>query len=200
MILVVLHLYLLAAQATNSRLVSFITLVFTFGLIALFVGNALSFIVGASGSQESESAGFRSELYHQLPNILTMNPWGSGLGAIPDHLIVFSGTFGTISAAHTVDSEYVFAAIRFGIVGLAFWVAAITTITREWSRHESPAASAFIILVAFGSIVALDAWVTILCLLALLFGILHSEAQHSDSGARALPATQISASHDRNRG
>ncbi|WP_374227935.1 O-antigen ligase family protein [Nocardioides sp. TRM66260-LWL] len=136
------------------------------------------------------SAEYRTALYGQLSSELQRNPLGTGMGRIPIGHLVIPTALGPIDASKTVDSEYVFAAIRFGLLGVAFWAAVSLGVIRRIGTSVRALHVATITGLAFGSILALEVWIPIVALLAILLGISHSDLPHrSRIGHRGQRAT-----------
>lgn len=127
-----------------------------------------------SADSDFASAQYRAELYRQLFATLATHPLGFGIGPLPLGELLVNSSFGVLDVARTVDSEYVLAALKFGLPGLAVWVFIIAYSLRESLASEYARASAGLrvfTLSLFGAVLALSVWIPVVVLLGLLGGM-----------------------------
>ncbi|WP_083849864.1 O-antigen ligase [Rhodococcus sp. JVH1] len=176
------------AVTTKSARIAFSLFAILVGFVALLVGSGNPF----SGNQTSlvtssdgavASAQYRAELYRQVLPVVAEKPFGFGLGRVPEHIIVFHSYFGTLDASRTVDSEYVLGLLKFGLVGLVFYLYLWYMVVRRLSERPTAVGFALVVLLFSGVFLALQSWLTVVFILPLLFGLQIGEVGRA--GARA---------------
>lgn len=170
-----------AARRLIVRLVGGYSLAASGLLLVLLV--AIPSILGAldtsnsfvtSSDADLASAQYRAELYRQIFVTLASHPLGFGIGPLPTGVILVESPFGILDVANTVDSEYVLAALKFGIPGLLVWVYVIGLALVEALAQGNARSSAglrLLGLAVFGAVLALTVWIPVIVLLGLLIGM-----------------------------
>ncbi|MGW4928027.1 hypothetical protein ACWEOH_02650 [Agromyces sp. NPDC004153] len=126
-------------------------------VLALLVWEPVAY--GASGSDYSSS--YRTAAYALLPEILRVEPFGYGFSSIPfGTWLLLSESRGVRDLAVTVDSELIYAALTFGIAGIALFLVALWISVRAIRWDYTVGVSGVIIAVC-GLVLALHAWDTL---------------------------------------
>lgn len=127
-----------------------------------------------SSDADLASAQYRAELYRQIFVTLASHPLGFGIGPLPTGAILVESPFGVLDVANTVDSEYVLAALKFGIPGLLVWVYVLGLALVEALAQGDVRSSAglrLLGLAVFGAVLALTVWIPVVVLLGFLVGM-----------------------------
>lgn len=149
-------------------------------LLIVVVATAIYFLGGlysgsgtliTSSDPNTASAQFRAELYRNLIEILRANPFGTGFGAVPAGMIKFDSSFGLIDASRTVDSEFVLAGIKFGWLGVVFWMSVLLSTYTHVKQRPTLIGASLICYLLFGIFLALHVWVQLIPIVALLAGL-----------------------------
>jgi hypothetical protein len=128
-----------------------------FVILIFFVWEPIAY--GASGGDYSTE--YRFAIYALLPGILTEVPFGYGLAGIPEGRWLFvSELRGIRDLSATVDSEVVYSALTFGVLGLcailfALWVNIAAL------RHQYATGMTGLVVTICGLFLALHAWDTL---------------------------------------
>ena len=138
---------------------------------------ALSYLIltaGPLGSETSSdsvraSAEYRPILYKAAGNSLVHHPFGHGLGGPPHGIYLVPSPFGVLDVADTVDSEYALLAFTLGYVGLAIALFMVWRVISRGGLVNATNQSALSILIC-GTFLALDSWIGLGSLLAVLLG------------------------------
>jgi hypothetical protein len=142
-------------------------------------------IPGSSGGEYSTQ--YRSAIYSFLPRILEEAPFGYGFGAIPvGRWLIHSELRGVLDLARTVDSELVYLALGFGVVGVAAFSAVVYLGVASMRYNYAISASCTVINAA-GIVLALHAWDSI----GPFWYILIGGAWWAIVEGRSLPAVEL---------
>lgn len=127
-----------------------------------------TYVAGTTG--EAYSANYRPALYAFLPSILREVPFGYGFRSVPKGTwLLQSQLLGTRDITETVDSEVVYSAFTFGIIGVAIVVGAMVVAARASALGTNLDLPALTIGLS-GLFLALHAWDSIGQLWLLLTG------------------------------
>lgn len=133
------------------------------------MSQATSLVV--SSDADAASAELRGELYRRLPTIVRSHPFGVGIGQVPVGTIVYDTPQGSVDASRTVDSEYALTGIKYGFLGLAFWLTIIIRHLRRLRARPDALNTAITLSLGFGTFLALQSWTSIAIVLAMLLGM-----------------------------
>lgn len=127
-------------------------------------GTGIIWLVAGTGSESlsstsaiDASAEYRSALYVFALRTLMEQPFGWGLGGLPEGVYVVASYFGRLDVAATVDSEIALAMFDFGwlgvlgIVGLGYFLL-------KSNRFQSPTGQSALLISASGFYLALHSW------------------------------------------
>jgi hypothetical protein len=136
-----------------ARLAS-VTALVTLLMFAFFVWSPV--ILGSTGDEYS--TGYRSAIYSFLPEIFGEEPFGYGFSSIPaGHWLIYSQLRGVLDLAHTVDSEIVYIALGFGVLGVGAF-AVIFYLGVAAMRYNYAISASCTVVSAAGMVLALHAW------------------------------------------
>jgi hypothetical protein len=128
-----------------------------------------NFTLVTSTDSVTASKEFRAELYRQAPSILADNPFGTGFGRVPPNHLVVDSPVGPIDGSVTIDSEFVLSVVKFGWLGLVFWLVVLLRSGRSLGRGNFFWDIAALIVLCFGSVLALQSWLVVTGLLPIVF-------------------------------
>lgn len=125
-------------------------------------------------SNTDGSASYRPAIYSLLPDILAVRPLGYGIDGTPAGVweVYINGFAWDVSA--TVDSELVFLALQFGVLGILAYLLVWAAACGVGLRSSPEMGMGLVALLISGLSVALTAWQSVGSLVFLLLGIVVS--------------------------
>lgn len=131
-------------------------------------------------SVENQIASFqyRTAMYSLVPDILSSNVFGYGLGDAPQGQLYVSAPGDYIDISRTIDSEYVLLVVELGIIGVLIYAVSSFLILRYSLNDESDSTlmRTGLVLVVCGVFLALHVWATVGSLYLILVGYAFSKA------------------------
>ena len=127
------------------------------------------------------SDGYRVALYALVPQFLKDAPLGFGPeGLPPNSYFIFSLFRGIRDVSVSVDSEIAFLIVKFGLVGLVFFVWQFWLGLRR--LQDSPLCASMLVMISLtGTVVALHAWNTTSVLWFLLIGVCFASRTNAET-------------------
>lgn len=183
---VCLCLVLIYRGRSSVRLKYFLcACVVLFGFVVLLVlagnpfsGSQTSLVTSTDGA--TASAQYRAELYRQIVPVLFESPVGTGLGKVPDGIITFRSSYGTLDASRTVDSEIVLILLKFGAAGGILYVVLWWACIRWLVLTRREYVQSLVVFLFAGVFLALQSWLSIVFTISMLVGVCASSNKRMD--------------------
>ncbi|NIL85258.1 hypothetical protein RhoFasGS6_02644 [Rhodococcus fascians] len=144
-----------------------------------FAGSGTSLVTSTDAA--TASAQYRAELYRQIVPVVVNSPSGTGLGRVPDGIITFRSTYGNLDASRTVDSEIVLILLKFGVAGAVLYIMLWWASIRWLVATHGEYAQSLVVFLFAGVFLALESWLSIAFVIAVLAGISASASSRASS-------------------
>jgi hypothetical protein len=125
----------------------------------------------SSATAESGSAEYRYAIYSLLPDMVQVNPFGSGLGDLVAGQWYIYRNQAAYDISATVDAEPVLLTLRFGFIGVLFFVLLLVVVAYRFGRSELHLVVACASVLLCSMSLALTAWNTLGVAFFMLLGL-----------------------------